>query len=127
MPLIDPTTSIGKMRLRVGDWRDIPIMPDSVYTSALADCDDNLPRASALVAQYILATLAHKTHRKMQGLETWGNEQFDNYLKYLKLTVMNPNLMQLAPIPYDNSAEHPLIEFVEAWNCEFAANRHLTL
>lgn len=121
MTVLDPTTPLGKIRLRVGDWQDFVILPDAVYTSALIDCDNDIPRTAALCAQYILATLTAKTHRKLTGqLEIWGAEHFDNYVKFLKTTILNPNLMTLAPIPYDNTGDgNPLIDFVEEWNASF--------
>lgn len=121
MAVLDPSTPLGKIRLRIGDWRDLVILPDAVIQSALVDCNDNVPRAAALCAQYILATLTAKTHRKLQQLETWSGEQFDNYVKFLKMTVLNPNLMTTAPVPYVNTDEtHPLIQFVEDWNADYA-------
>lgn len=121
MTVLDPTTPLGKIRLRVGDWQDFVILPDSVYASALVDCDNDIPRTASLCAQYILATLTAKTHRKLTGqLEMWGAEHFDNYVKFLKMTILNPNLMTLAPIPYDNTGDgNPLIDFVEEWNASF--------
>lgn len=120
MPVLDPSSNVGKVRLRIGDWQDLVILPDAVIEQALVDKDDNLPQAAQLCAQYILAILSHKTHRKLTGqLEVWGAEQFDNYLKFLKATVLNPNLMDIAPVPYDNSTCNPLIEFVEAWNASY--------
>lgn len=120
MPVLDPTTSLGKIRLRIGDWHDLVILPDAVINAALADCNNNVPRAASLCAQYILATLTSKTHKKMAQLETWSGEQFDNYVKFLRTTILNPNMMDIAPIPYVNTlTEHPLIEFVEQWNDEF--------
>lgn len=118
MTVLDPSTPVGKIRLRVGDWKDLVILPDAVIESALSDCSDNVPRAAALCAQYILATLTTKTHRKLQQLETWSGEQFSNYVAFLKLTVLNPNLMTIAPIPYSGMIEdtHPLMQFVEDWN-----------
>ena len=118
MTVIDPTTSIGKIRLRTGDWADLTILPDTVLQSALTECDENVPRAAALCAQYILATLTAKTHRKFAQLETWSNEQFENYVRFLKLTVLNPNMMTISPIPYSGMDEddHPLVKFVEEWN-----------
>lgn len=114
---IDPTTPLGKVRLRIGDWSDLPILPDSVITAALADCQDNIPRASALCAQYILATLTSKTHKKLAQLETWSGEQFSNYVKFLQMTVLNPHMMAIAPIPYvgDRDKIHPIQEFLESW------------
>ncbi len=121
MPVLNPASDVGKIRLRIGDWQDLVILPDAVIEQALLDCDDNLPRASSLCAQYVLAILTHKTHRKLTGqLEVWGSEEFDNYVKFLKTTILNPNLMQIAPVPYDNSSVNPLIEFVECWNAAYA-------
>jgi hypothetical protein len=121
MTVIDPTTSIGKIRLRIGDWSDLPILPDSVINSALEDCSDNVPRAAALCAQYILATLTAKTHRKLAQIETWSNEQFDNYVQFIKLTILNPHLMSVSPVPYVNTTEdHPLIAFMDEWNEEYS-------
>ena len=120
MTVIDPSTPLGKVRLRIGDWQDIVILPDTVINSALTDCQDNVPRASALCAQYILATLTAKTHRKLAQLETWSNEQFENYVQFLKLTVLNPHMMATSPVPYTGGIEdHPLITFVEEWNASY--------
>lgn len=121
MTIIDPTTSIGKIRLRTGDWADLTILPDIVIQSALDDCQNNVPRAAALCAQYILATLTAKTHRKLAQLETWSGEHFDNYVKFLKLTVLNPNLMSIAPVPYVNTGEeNPLLKFTREWNLNYS-------
>jgi hypothetical protein len=120
MAVLDPTTPLGKIRLRIGDWHDLVILPDAVITSALDDCQNNVPRAAALCAQYILATLTSRTHKKMAQLETWSGEQFTNYLKFIQATITNPHLMDISPIPYVNTlTENPLIKFVEDWNSEF--------
>lgn len=120
MPVIDPSTPLGKIRLRIGDWADPPILADTVIQSALTDCGDDVPRAAQLCAQYILATLTFKTHKKLSTVEVWSGEQFDNYVKFIQTTILNPNLMSVAPIPYGfGSGVHPLIEFVESWNQEF--------
>lgn len=115
---LDPSTPVGKIRLRIGDWSDLPILPDVVILSALEDCQNNVPRAASLCAQYVLATLTAKTHRKLSQIETWSNEHFNNYVKFLQLTVLNPNLMTVAPIPYSGMVDetHPLMQFVKDWN-----------
>jgi CHAD domain-containing protein len=69
MTVLDPTTPLGKIRLRIGDWHDLVILPDSVIQSALDDCQSSVPRAAALCAQYILATLTAKTHRSCRNLK----------------------------------------------------------
>jgi hypothetical protein len=99
--VIDPTTSIGKVRLIVGDYNDLAYLPDSVYQSTLDDNSDNIHRSSAIIAQYILGMLSQKTHRKMGQLEVYGAEAFQNYLAFLKFTVLNPNsIYNVAPLPY---------------------------
>jgi hypothetical protein len=121
MTVLDPTTSLGKIRLRIGDWHDLVILPDSVIQSALDDCQSSVPRAAALCAQYILATLTAKTHKKLSQLETWSGEQFNNYVQFLKLTVLNPNMMTTSPVPYTGMAEidHPLMKFIDDWNNDY--------
>lgn len=121
--IIDPQTPIGKIRLRIGDWRDLPILPDVVIQGALDECDGNIPRAASLSAQYILGTLSAKTHRKLANIEVWGNEQFDNYVKFLKMTILNPHLMTISPLPYANTDTHPLIEFTKEWNSVYCGGQ----
>lgn len=118
MPL-DPTTNLGKVRLRIGDFGDLPLLSDSIINSALTECSDNVPRAAALCAQYILALISSKTHRRMTAaLEVWGAEHFDNYLKFLRATILNPHLMDMSYMPYGGgtSETHPLIAFMDNWN-----------
>jgi len=120
MTVIDPSTPLGKVRLRVGDWSDLPILPDTVINSALEDCQGNVPRTAALCAQYILATLTAKVHRKLPTIETWSNERFNNYVEFIKTTILNPHLMPVSPIPYVNVDDtHPLIAFVDDWNNQY--------
>lgn len=129
MTILDPTSKIGKMRLRCGDFSDLPIMPDEVYQSALDDCNGNLPRACVLVCTYILATLTGQTHQKLAQVEVFGAEWFQNYLQFVKLTIKNPNLMPYTPMPYmattkdecGHEIEVPLIQFQKDWNALFAS------
>jgi len=129
MAILDPTTDIGKMRLRCGDFSDIPIMPDSVYTSALADCDGYLPRACVLVCQYILAALTGQTRQSLAQVEVFGAEWFQNYLAFVKATILNPHLMLTLPIPYASTFTDirgqsidklPMQEFQEDWNKSYS-------
>lgn len=125
--MIDPATPLGRVRLRVGDWSDIPILPDSVITAALDECQSNVPRASALCAQYILATLTAKTHKKLSQVELWSSEQFDNYVKFLKMTILNPHVMAVAPVPYvgERDQEHPLQVFIESWQSGYTPGAYV--
>lgn len=126
--VIDPSTPLGKVRLRIGDWSDLPILPNEVIQSALVDCQNYVPRAAALCAQYILATLTAKTHKKLAQLETWSSEQFKNYVEFLRLTVLNPNMMTTSPVPYTGMADvdNPLIVFVDQWNKDYVGPDYST-
>lgn len=117
--MIDASTDVGRLRLRVADTSDLVFLPDSVYSSTLADNNNDLPRSAKIIATYILGMLAFKTHRKMAlQLEVWGSEAFENYRKFLLLTVTNPNFMDVSPIPYSASgtALHPIQQFAKDWN-----------
>lgn len=118
MAVIDPTTPVGKVRLRIGDFQDIPFLPDTVIQATLDEFSGNVPRAASQCAQYILAMLTSRTHRKLAQLETWSGEHFKNYVEFIKTTILNPHLMTLTPVPYTGMADevHPLIQFIEDWN-----------
>ena len=48
--IIGPTTPIGKIRLRIGDWADLPVLPDAVIEYSLIDLDGNVPSEGSLFA-----------------------------------------------------------------------------
>jgi hypothetical protein len=129
MAILDPTQPIGKMRLRVGDYSDLPLMPDEVYMSALADCNNNVPKASVLVATYILAMLTGQTHQKLAQIEVFGAEWYQNYLSFVKATILNPNFMDISPMPYvaqvtnelGQVVELPLVQFQKDWNNNYVS------
>jgi hypothetical protein len=120
---LDPTTNLGRLRLRCGDYSDMPWLPDSVYNQTLIENDNNLVRSAKTCAQYILGQLSFKTHRKI-GLqaEVWGGEAFAQYKQFLLLTVTNPNFMDISPIPVNlqGTALHPLMQFTKDWNLNYA-------
>lgn len=120
---LDPTSDIGKLRLRVADYSDLPYLPDAVYQATLNDNAGNLPTTARVLATYILGMLAHKTHRRMNQLEVWGAEAFENYRKFLLLTVKDPAFMSISPIPYGASTTtlHPLLQFSKDWNLNYVA------
>jgi hypothetical protein len=129
MAILDPTTSIGKMRLRVGDFSDLPLLPDEVYASALTDSNSSVPRASVLVATYILAMLTGQTHQRLAQIEVFGAEWFSNYLSFVKATILNPNFMDILPMPYvaliknefGEIVELPLVQFKQDWERNYVS------
>lgn len=120
--IIDPTSNIGKCRLRCGDFTDFPILPDEVYESVLSDSTNNVPKASRILAQYILAALAGRIHERLGTVEVFGNQYFEQYVTFLKTTILNPNFMDFAPIPYGAGieTEHALLKFREDFNDNYS-------
>jgi len=120
MPVIDPSTDVGRLRLRVADFGDIPYLPDSVYVQTLVDNGNNLPAAAKTIAMYILGMLAHKTHRRMAQLEVYGEQAFKAYKEFLIMTHSNPAFMDFSPVPYSSNAEFsPILDFQKSWNANF--------
>jgi len=116
--MLDINTDVGRVRLRTGDYQSLPYLPDEVYQQAIDDASGNLPQAAKVCATYILGLLAHKTHRKLNQLEVWGNEAFAQYKEYLILTIKDPAFMEgFAPIPYAATADFsPIADFQANWN-----------
>lgn len=118
MAIIDPTTPLGKCRLRCGDFSDNVLLPDSVYIQALIDASDNVNKASLTCATYILAMLSQKTHRKLQQLESWDNSKFENYSKYLMMIAKDSSFSGICPIPYSGATtgeKSDIVQFQEDW------------
>lgn len=116
MTIIDPSTDLGKLRLRCGDWQDLPWLPDAVYVQTLEDNSGNLPRTAKTCAVYILGMLSFRTHKKLAQIESWSSEAYQNYKDFLLLTVANPNFMDVSPVPYSTSVDSPITQFMKDWN-----------
>lgn len=121
--VIDPSTDIGKLRLRLGDFRDCPVLPDSVYAQTLADNSNNLVSSARILAQYILASLAYQTRSKISNMiESYDNQQFEQYRQFILDTISNPALMTYAPVAVitgDTTQPNPLIDFQKLWNAGY--------
>ena len=117
MPAIDPTTPIGKLRLRLADWRDNVWLPDNVYQTTLDDNNGNLNKSAAILAQYILAILSQQTRSKLYQIESYDNMAFAQYRQFIIDTVSNPAFMNIAPLAIVTGADepNPLIEFSKQW------------
>lgn len=129
MALIDPRSNVGRVRLRCADTGDLPFLSDDVIEVAIEDCSGNIPRAAALCAQYILGALTAKTRKRLNQIEVYGNEYFENYVKFLKLTILNPARMDMAPMPYSAALEdeHPMIKFTREWNEAYSCKGSLNV
>ena len=115
---IDASTTLGKCRLRCGDYSDLPLLPDSVYLSTLYENNGNVPRSSMICATYILSMLAMGCHQKMSYLEVFGNQKYEQYESYLLKIAKDPMFSGSSPIPYTGSVtdKNQLIQFTEDWN-----------
>lgn len=129
MTIIDPTTDLGRVRLRVGDYLDITIFSDEVYTAALADCLGNVPRASRLMAQYILGVLSMRVHERLGNVEVFGSDYAKQYIAFLKSTILNPHFMELAPVPYiaGIATQHALTKFRDDYNKNYSSGTQTDL
>lgn len=123
MTTIDPTTDVGKLRLRVGDWGDLTYLPDSVYEQTLLDTSGSLTRSAVIIANYILAMLTRSTRSKLAQIESYSNQEFEQYKEFLMLTVKDPAFMSYSPIPFGGSTDevNPLIQFAKSWNAGYVA------
>lgn len=122
---IDFASDIGRVRLRVADVSDLPILPDQVYSQVISDNGGNLPRAAKDIACMILGILSFKGHRKLAQMEVWNN-QFEQYKEFLILTTKDPAFMNISPIPYGSGSEeqvHPLIQFQQDWNKNYSVTQ----
>lgn len=115
MPIIDLSSQIGKLRYRLGDYFDLPRLPDEVYQSALDDSNGNLRAATVLCGQYILAGLAFDTDQRMNLLQVWGSQSFAQYKQFLTLVIKDPSFNGVCPLPYVAGANelHPILQFKE--------------
>lgn len=119
--IIDPTTDVGRLRMRVADVGDISYFPDNVYVSVLADNNGNLPRAAKAIACFILGILSQRVHKKLAQIEIFGAEAATAYKEFLLLTFTNPNFMDFSPLPYSKSLEFsPILQFQADWNKNFS-------
>jgi hypothetical protein len=117
---VDYSTNVGKVRMRIGDVSDLPFLQDEVIDSVLSENSQNLQASAQTCAQYILAQLSFKSHKKMVQLEIWGGDAFAQYRQFLLDTISNPALMSFTALPVvvtgDNTAIDPLKQFTEDWN-----------
>lgn len=118
--ILDLSNPVSLMRLRCGDTRDLPILPDEVYESALQEEKGNIKRASLLCCQYILAQLAHKCHQRMNMLEVWGSEAFKQYIEYVRMVAKDPSFSGISPIPFSQEGTSPITAFQKDWDQQYS-------
>lgn len=119
--IIDPSTNIGKLRLKIGDVSDLTLLPDSVLTQVLLDNNNNVTRSAQVCAGYIAAILSQRSHEKLSFIEVWGGEAYKNYMDYIKNVISNPSMSGTSPIPYgyNEGNVNPIITFNKNWQASY--------
>lgn len=87
---LDLSNPIDRIRLLLGDWQDVQILPDEVYEYALSKYDNNEKSAAVEVAYNILAVLSQNTHSRIDRIELYGNQAFDQHLTLIKEFLRSP-------------------------------------
>jgi hypothetical protein len=63
--------------------------------------------------------LTGQTHQKLAQIEVFGAEWFQNYLAFVKATILNPNFMDITPMPYVAQVRNPLGQIVDIPMAQF--------
>ena len=100
MAVIDLTTPIGRIRMAIGDFLDVPYLTDTQYQDMLDSNNQSENAVIQISAGYILMMLSFNTRCRLDRIETYGNQAFENYLKALKETIRNPAYGTVVPYIY---------------------------
>lgn len=98
MAALDLTTAVDRVRLAIADYADPETLDDTTIQYVLTKHDDNETAATKECAMYILGMLSHNTRERVDRLEFFGSERFNNYLVYLKQVLMNPAMFMTGGI-----------------------------
>lgn len=92
MPLDPANSAISRLRLACGDITDLPYLDDTTYQYCLDTQLNNEVAATKMAAQLILAQLSYGSHQRLDKIEMWGSEAFNNYLIFIRQVITNPSL-----------------------------------
>ena len=125
--MIDITTDVGKVRVRVGDILDIPFLDDSVYTYVISSKSGNLYAAAKECAQYILAMMATRTHTKLDQLEVFGSDTYKNYQDFLVRLTRDVSFSSATLLPFGALIQQnkDLVKFKTYWDENYYAGTQL--
>ena len=82
--VIDPSQAVDRVRLMVGDTQDLIILSDDTYQYLLDKNNGNENAAAKESAYMILAQLSYNTRVRLDRIETYSQQAFENYLKFIK-------------------------------------------
>jgi len=89
--VIDMSIPRDRVRLAVGDTQDIVILGDSVYDYLLDTQGYSEPVATQKAAYYILGQLAPNTRQRLDRIEVYGNQAFEQYVALIKMVIKDPS------------------------------------
>lgn len=98
----DPSNILDRIRLTVGDTEPMnEYLSDEWYTYFLTKNNNNETLSSIDAAKAILVKFTGNTREREGQIEVYGNEQFDQYLAWLKSFIEDPSISGLrSPVPY---------------------------
>ena len=91
MATIDPTTPLGNVRLIIADYNDPVILTDAVINWVLSKNSNNINQSAKECASYILGSLSADTDERLDKIQFYGSQRFNQYLKYLTTVVNGSN------------------------------------
>jgi len=92
MATLDLNDPADVVRLNIGDTSDIEWLSDTEIQFALDANAGNVVAATKQSAMYILARMAFSGRERLDKLEFYGSEVYNNYLKFLKEVINNATL-----------------------------------
>lgn len=89
MATLDLSSATDRVRLNIGDTSDIPWLADTEIDYALSYNNNNEAAATKQCASFILARMAYNGHEKLDKLEFFGSDVFNQYMRFLKDVLNN--------------------------------------
>jgi hypothetical protein len=83
-------TPVGRVRMFVGDDIDNPALTDEDIQWLLDDNDGNEGAAIRKAASIIYGRLSTRTRERLDRIESYGHQAFEQYRLFLKDVINNP-------------------------------------
>jgi len=98
----NPALPRDRVRMKIGDIDQTnEYLSDQWYDYFIQQNSKNETLAALDAAKAILSYFTKNSREKVDQVEVWGNDQFDNYLKWLKEFTENPSISGLkSAIPF---------------------------
>lgn len=91
MPVLDMTEPVSRIRLGIADYNDPVLITDEVIQYTLDKNSGNEQAAIKECAYFILGALSKSTRQRVDRIELWGSDAYNQYLSYIKEVIRSPN------------------------------------